>query len=104
MELDNLTENLHPVILFEMQAIVGDAAFTPEQLKERRVAALKVERAMDGNQSSGVVGKSDASMGNLMELLEEVHSQDLVHVRNHKADDDDGSNTSAKVRRARYAI
>ncbi len=105
LELDNLTENLHPVILFEMQAIVGDAAFTPEQLKERRVAALKGEKAMDGNLSSGIVGKSDASLGYLMELLEEVHIQDHVYdVRNHEADDDDGSKTSTKVRRARYAI
>ena len=35
LELDNLTKNLQPVFLFEMQAVVGDAAFTPEQLKER---------------------------------------------------------------------
>ena len=59
---------------------------------------------MDGNQSIDVIGKLDASMGNLMELLEEFHSQDLVYVRNHKADDHDGSNTLTKVQRARYAI
>ena len=42
-------------------------------------------------------------MGDLMGVLEEVHNQDLIDGRNDNCDDD-GNNTSAKVRRMRYAI
>jgi hypothetical protein len=111
--LSNLIENLHSVILTDIQLAVGDAAFTPDELKERRVAALKVEKQQDiisnGYQSANIVGagRSDASMGDLMGLLEEVHSQDLVDAdKNDKSSDnnEDGINTTTKVRRARYAI
>jgi hypothetical protein len=111
--LSNLIENLHSVILTDIQLAVGDAAFTPDELKERRVAALKVEKQQDiisnGYQSANIVGagRSDASMGDLMGLLEEVHSQDLVDAdKNDKSSDnnEDGTNTTTKVRRARYAI
>ena len=88
---------------------MGDAAFTPDELKERRVAALKIEKQQDvGYQSSNgnIVGasRSDASMGDLMGLLEEVHSQDLVDAEKSSDDNEDGINTTTKVRRARYAI
>jgi hypothetical protein len=104
LELDNLVGQLQPVILSELQAAVGDAAFTPDQLKERRVAALKLENKIDGNQSIAGVGKSDTHMGDLMEILEEVHNQDLIDGRNENSDVDDGNNTPTKVRRMRYAI
>jgi hypothetical protein len=107
--LTNLIENLHSVILTDIQLAVGDAAFTPDELKERRVAALKIEKQQDvGYQSSNgnIVGasRSDASMGDLMGLLEEVHSQDLVDAEKSSDDNEDGINTTTKVRRARYAI
>jgi hypothetical protein len=43
-------------------------------------------------------------MGDLMGLLEEVHSQDLVDAEKNSDDNEDGINTTTKVRRARYAI
>jgi hypothetical protein len=105
LELDNLCDRLQPVILSELHAAVGDAAFTPDELKERRVAALKVDNDIDGNQSSNGVGKLNAPMGDLMEILEEVHNQDLIDGRNDGGGDDDGgNNTSTRVRRTRYAI
>lgn len=113
--LTNLIVNLHSVIITDMQSAVGDAAFTPDELKERRVAALKVENQQDiisnkyESSNGNLVGasSSDASMGDLMGLLEEVHSHDLVDAdKNDKSSDDmeDGINTTKKVRRARYAI
>lgn len=110
--LTNLIEKLHAVILTDIQLAVGDATFTPDELKERRVAALKIEKQQDiisnGYQSSNgnIVGasRSDASMGDLMGLLEEVHSQDLVDAEKSSDDNEDGVNTTTKVRRARYAI
>jgi hypothetical protein len=103
LELDKLVDQLQPVILSELQAAVGDAAFTPSELKERRVAALKMENDVSGNQSSAGVGKLDTHMGDLMDVLAEVHNQDLIDGRNDNSDDD-GNNTSTKVRRTRYAI
>ena len=103
LELDKLVHQLQSVILSELQEAVGDAAFTPGELKERRVAALKMENDNAGNQSSASVSKYDTHMGDLMEVLEEVHNQDLIDGRNDNSGDD-GNNTSTKVRRTRYAI
>jgi hypothetical protein len=103
LEVDKLVDQLQSAILSELQAAVGDAAFTPGELKERRVAALKMENDISGNQLSAGVGRLDTYMGDLMGVLEEVHNQDLIDGRNDNCDDD-GNNTSAKVRRMRYAI
>eukprot|EP00571_Detonula_confervacea_P002983 CAMPEP_0172313258 /NCGR_PEP_ID=MMETSP1058-20130122/19855_1 /TAXON_ID=83371 /ORGANISM="Detonula confervacea, Strain CCMP 353" /LENGTH=330 /DNA_ID=CAMNT_0013026881 /DNA_START=71 /DNA_END=1063 /DNA_ORIENTATION=+ len=110
LEVEKLVDELQPVILSNVQAFVGDAAFTPEELKERRVAALKVENELsaqssilDDYQPNNGAGGKDAQMGDLMTILEEVHSQDLTDERN-TTSDEDGNTTSTKVRRTRYAI
>lgn len=104
LELEKLVDELQPVILTNIQSEVGDAAYTAEQLKERHVAALKAENesksslALDTNQPSK--GASD-QMGDLMQILEDVHSQDLTDEQKAKGDD---NNTGTTVRRTRYAI
>lgn len=113
LEVEKLIDQLHPVILSNIKSAIGDAAYTPEELKERRVAALKLERhdnvvesALDegGVSMNSNTRKNDAQMGDLMQVLEEVHNQDLTDKRS------DGGNISAedggstKVRRQRYAI
>lgn len=112
LEVEKLIDQLHPVILSNIQFAIGDAAYTPEELKERRVAALKlechdnVESALDEggvSMSNSNTRKNDAQMGDLMQVLEEVHNQDLTDKRS------DGGNSaedggSTKVRRQRYAI
>ena len=113
LEFEKLIEKLHPMILSNIQTAVGDAQFTPEELKERRVAALQGEQhgttledpsiLDDGSQSvnGGSTRKNDAQMGDLMQVLEEVHNQDLTDGQNIGNSDEDGS---TKVRRTRYAI
>ncbi|KAL7537744.1 hypothetical protein ACHAXR_008030 [Thalassiosira sp. AJA248-18] len=107
LELEKLGLELQPIILSDIQSVVGDAAFTPEQLKERRVEALKVENDSaqpshleDGSQPSNGVGNIDAQMGGLMEILEEVHNQELTDEQNKATSGDEPT----KVRRTRYAI
>ena len=105
LETEKLVDELQPVILSDLQLAVGDAAFTPEELKERRVAALKVEHESvneDSVQSDG--GKKDNQMGDLMEILKEVHSQDLTDDQGSKSDEEDSNATTTTVRRTRYAI
>jgi hypothetical protein len=105
LELEKLIDELQPVILTNVQSVVGDAAYTAEQLKERHVAALKAENecksslALDTNQPSQ--GASENQMGDLMQILEEVHSQDLTDEQKAKGDD---NSTGTTVRRTRYAI
>ncbi|KAL7549732.1 hypothetical protein ACHAWF_013005 [Thalassiosira exigua] len=104
LELENLAEELQPVILTEVQSAVGDAAFTPEELKERRVDALKaVHEATDVVMHVNNTRKGDAQMGGLMEILEEVHNQDLTDEQNAKSSEE-AEGTPSKVRRTRYAI
>jgi len=109
IELEGLVDDMRPIILTEIQSVVGDAAFTPDELKERRVAALKVENEsiqpsdLIGSGRSSGVGNMNAQMGDLMGILEEVHNQDLTDEQNTKSDED-GNNASTKVRRTRYAI
>lgn len=111
LELGKLVDGLRPVILSEVQSAVGDAAFTPEELKERRVIALKEENesharpiTVDGHRDAYGSGKRDAQqMGDLMEILEEVHNQDLTDERD-ASGGDDGNSTAKTVRRTRYAI
>jgi len=116
LEVENLIDQLQPVILSEMQSIVGDAAFTTEEMKERRVAVLKrmqPDSPSAQQQSSAVdvstlpsngAGKRDVQkMNDLMEILEEVHKQDIPDVQN-STSDEDGNNEPKVVRRTRYAI
>jgi len=97
MELEKLVDEMHPVVLTDIQSAVGDAAFTPEELKERRVASLKEPT------QSKMSTENDAQIGDLMEILKEVHDQDLTDEPNVKSAED-STNTSTKVRRTRYAI
>lgn len=105
MELEKLVNEMHPIILMDIQSVVGDSAFTAEELNERRLADLKREHApirSDLNRSNIMNnGKGDVQMGDLMEILEETHNKDLGHSINGDAN---GENASTKVRRTRYAI
>jgi hypothetical protein len=95
LEAENLVEEIQTVVSTEIQSVVGDAAYTAEELKERRVAALKEEDV--GNRSVG----RDAQLGGLMDILEEVHKADLPDGDNVESNVDAAS---GKVRRTRYAI
>jgi len=108
MEMDKLVDKLYPIILNDIQSAVGDAAFTPEELKERRVAALKVENELlqqpidlTGSEKGSGGGKNATQMGDLMEILEEVHTQNLTDEHSTKGEDE---STQTKVRRTRYVI
>ena len=95
LEAENLVEEIQTVVSTEIQSVIGDAAYTAEELKERRVAALKEEDV--GNRSVG----RDAQLGGLMDILEEVHKADLPDGDNAEINVDAAS---GKVRRTRYAI
>ena len=109
LELEKLTDELQLIVLSEIQAIVGESAYTPEEIKERRVAALQVVEhnaeqqsinmlgGGEGSQQSGQssVSKADAHMGELLGLLDEVHNNEITSGENA---------TSTKVRRTRYTI
>ena len=95
LEAENLVEEIQTVVSTEIQSVIGDAAYTAEELKERRVAALKEEDV--GNRSVG----RDAQLGGLMDILEEVHKADLPDGDNAESNVDAAS---GKVRRTRYAI
>lgn len=106
MEVERLVDEMTPIIANDIQLVVGDSAYTAEELKERRVAALKVEHEpaqnsdIIGRNLGNVAGKNDAQMGGLMEILEEVHNQDLTDANKIE----ESENDSTKVRRTRYAI
>ena len=106
LEVDNLIDQLQPVILSEIQKVVGDAAFTQEELKERQFQALNVDQ--EDSDNTRVLGNgtstSNAQMGDLMQVLEEVHNQDLTDGQSDKKDNEEDGNSSTKVRRTRYAI
>jgi hypothetical protein len=106
LEVDNLIDQLQPVILSEIQGEVGDAAYTKEELKERRVKALNVDQ--EDSDSTSMLGNgtstSNAQMGDLMQVLEEVHNQDLTDGQSKKDNEEEDGNSSTKVRRTRYAI
>lgn len=111
LEVENLVDQLQPVIISEIQSTVGNAAFTPEQIKERRVAALKIQ-SDSGHQPFAVdvtiqprigAGQADVQMNDLMEILEEVHNEDIPDAKNANSDED-GKNASKVLRRTRYAI
>eukprot|EP00578_Thalassiosira_sp_NH16_P015442 CAMPEP_0181126128 /NCGR_PEP_ID=MMETSP1071-20121207/27443_1 /TAXON_ID=35127 /ORGANISM="Thalassiosira sp., Strain NH16" /LENGTH=357 /DNA_ID=CAMNT_0023211667 /DNA_START=17 /DNA_END=1090 /DNA_ORIENTATION=+ len=116
VELERLADELYPVVLAEVRSAVGDAAFTPEELKDRRFAALKggyndessASRSgvVSGEEDSAGVGatRPDARMGDLMEILEEVHSQDLTDEKKGQAAGEIDDDAPTKVRRTRYAI
>ena len=95
LETESLVEEIQTVVSTEIQSVIGDAAYTAEELKERRVAALKEEDVV--NRSVG----RDAQLGGLLDILEEVHKADLPDGENGESNVDVAS---GKVRRTRYAI
>ena len=97
LESQRLVDDLHPLLLAEMRSEVGDAAFTPEEMRERRVAALQAEGSADGGHGEA------ARVGDLMQVLEQVHDQDLADGTKQQVDDVEHATTTT-VRRARYAI
>jgi hypothetical protein len=116
LESDNLIDELQSVILAEIHSVIGDAAYTAEELKERRVAALK-EEDVAKNRSVGSGGggggrRDNAQLGGLLEIFEEVQKNDLSDgsSRDGSSEGDSGSSnnmdssTPGKVRRTRYAI
>lgn len=114
LESDNLIDELQSVILTEIHSVIGDAAYTPEELKERRVAALKGEDVAKNRSACGSSGgngrRDNAQLGGLLEIFEEVQKNDLSDGgRDGSSEGDSGSNnmdssTPGKVRRTRYAI
>ena len=109
MEVERLVDELQPVVLTEIKTVVGDAAFTPEELKELHVETLKADREIIDNLSSS--GDSDVSkqpdqINGLMEMLEEVHNKDLTDGGNTGAlrANELSAGASGKVKRTRYAI
>jgi len=106
LEVDNLVDQLQPVILSEIQKVVGDAVYTEDELKERRVKALNVDQEDSDSTSmlDNSTSTSNAQMGDLMQVLEEVHNQDLTDGQSDKKDNEEDGNSSTKVRRTRYAI
>ena len=113
LESDNLIDELQLVILTEIHSVIGDAAYTAEELKERRVAALKEEDVAKNGSAGGSGGggrRDNAQLGGLLEIFEEVQKNDLSDgSRDGSSEGDSASNnmdssTPGKVRRTRYAI
>ena len=113
LESDNLIDELQSVILTEIHSVIGDAAYTAEELKERRVAALKEEDVAKNGSAGGSAGggrRDNAQLGGLLEIFEEVQKNDLSDgSRDGSSEGDSASNnmdssTPGKVRRTRYAI
>jgi hypothetical protein len=94
LESETLIDELQSVLSIELQSLIGDAAYTSEELKERRVIALKEEDVAKRS-----YGSRDA--GGLLDIFEEVHKSDLSDGINAENKSD---STSGKVRRTRYAI
>lgn len=113
LEFEKLIEKLHPVILSDIQSAVGDAPFTSEELKERCVAALKGEQHGTTLEDPSILDdgslvvkrdyRNDAQMGDLMQVLEEVHNQDLTDGQ-YIGNSDGEWRWNTKVRRTRYAL
>lgn len=113
LESDNLIDELQSVILTELHSVIGDAAYTAEELKERRVAALKEEDVAKNGSAGGSGGggrRDNAQLGGLLEIFEEVQKNDLSDGSRDGSSEGDSasynvdSSTPGKVRRTRYAI
>mmetsp|Transcript_18530 Transcript_18530/g.38864 ORF Transcript_18530/g.38864 Transcript_18530/m.38864 type:complete len:342 (-) Transcript_18530:57-1082(-) len=107
MEMERLVDEFQPLILSEIQSYIGDAAYTPEALKERRVASLKqssVNESAENMESPGNdsdVSNQSVQFGGLVEVLQEVHKNDLPDVGQSNAEN---AAQFQKTKRTRYAI
>ncbi len=107
MEMERLVDEFQPLILSEIQSYVGEAAYTPEVLKEKRVAALKKSSVSQSAENMGSPGddsnfsKQSAQLGGLMEVLQDVHENELSDDGQSNAD---SAGQSRNMKRTRYAI
>ena len=96
MESSRVTDAIRQIMTHEMRNIVGDIVWSEDELKQKKAAELNTvfnERANNAN-------TVDASMGGLVEMLQQVHQDDLAN------DTKKGMETieDSKVKRTRYAI
>lgn len=94
MESSRVTDAIQQIVTTEIRSAVGDAVWTEEELKQKKVSELKAE-LIDAR-----VNTSSGELSGLVEMLEQVHEEDLVDDVKKK-----GERTSdEKVKRTRYAI
>ena len=92
-ETTKLTDTIKQIMKGEMQNAVGDILWSKEELKQRRVTELEAEL----NEVHDNASAEDAQMSGLVEMLEQVHGEDLMSgVKSAEGAD--------KVKRTRYAI
>jgi hypothetical protein len=93
MESSQVADAIRRIITDEMRSAVGDVVWTEEELKQRKVAELKADlHDIRLNASSG-------ELSGLVEMLEQVHEEDLVG--GVKKNDVGAEGT---LKRTRYAI
>ena len=70
LETETLIDELQTVISTEIHTVVGDAAYTAEELKERRVAALKGEDVTNRRSAAaGMMRDNAQQLGGLLEIF-----------------------------------
>jgi hypothetical protein len=101
METSRFVHAIRQIITDELREIVGDVLWNEEELKQKRVSELKAE-LHDVNHTVG----DNVQLSGLVEMLEQVHEEDLVLGGDNdakKMKSDEGS-SDGKVKRTRYAI
>lgn len=96
MESSRVTDAIRQIITDELRDVVGDALWSEEELKQRKVSELKSELNASKTNLSG-----DAQLSGLVEMLEQVHEEDLV---GGVKKSEEGGISDGKVKRTRYAI
>ncbi|KAL7517643.1 hypothetical protein ACHAWX_002552 [Stephanocyclus meneghinianus] len=100
VESARFADALRCVIVREMREAAGDAVWNEEEKKERRVVELQAGVDEDVGYGGGGV---EAQMSGLVEVLQQVHEEDLVDGK--ILNEDEGSMVErGKVKRTRYAI
>ncbi|KAL7476077.1 hypothetical protein ACHAW6_001954 [Cyclotella cf. meneghiniana] len=99
-ESARFADALRRVIVREMREAAGDAVWNEEEKKERRVVELQAGVDEDVGYGGGGV---EAQMSGLVEVLQQVHEEDLVDGK--ILNEDEGAIVErGKVKRMRYAI
>ena len=73
MESSRVADAIRQIVTEELRRNVGDVVWSPEELKDKRVGELKSELSTSHTSHSG-----DAQLSGLVEMLEQVHEEDLV--------------------------
>lgn len=102
MESSRVTDAIRQVIAEEVRNFAGDVVWTEEELKKRRVEELKGEAHELAVLREGMKGGSNGQMSGLVEMLQQVHEEDLVDDK--KLKEGSSSSEGGKVKRTRYAI